>query len=139
MSVGEAAFSYTGKDNKGNLCTIRGESFVDFRDNLLALLGDEAAVDTFLADEFARDLAPTPAQALATVHQVFPGAQPVAAAQAVQQPSPMGPPAGQENCAHGPRQYKSSKTARGMWNRWECAVPWTKGADNSQRCAAVNV
>lgn len=43
------------------------------------------------------------------------------------------------DCAHGQRVYKNSVTKNGPWARYECALPWTKGADNSARCKAVSV
>jgi hypothetical protein len=135
----EAAFRVTVKDAKGNLCTVGGDSYDEFADNLGALLGHEGAgrfLDGYRAAfGGGASEAPSFAQAEATVVQAFPQAAPVA--QPVQQPQAAPAPTG-PTCAHGPRVYKDTVSAKGPWRRWECAIPWQRNADNSQRCPNVN-
>lgn len=150
MSSTEAAFSYTGKDTKGNLCTVRGDSYAEFVQNLAELFPDSDAVNAFLASfSAAVGAAPvTPAVAVQNVQQAFPQAQPVAAppfappqAQAYQGQADVPPPVAPKNCAHGPMTFKNTQVKTGqragqMWARWECAIPWSRDAVG--RCANVN-
>jgi hypothetical protein len=149
----EAAFSYTGKDVRGNLCTIRGDDYDSFYNNLREVLGEDV---TEFAASFAAAFGgatPTPAQAVANVQQVFPGAVPATAPVPAAVPVPVQtaqtygaadagqPPVNVPMCQHGPRTFKTSiaKTGRNAgqpWNRWECAVPWSPNAVG--RCANVN-
>lgn len=146
----EAAFSVTK-----NFHTIRGNTLLEFQQNVEALLGEGSYAR--MVESFQEAYGVSLPQAAVVVQQAFPQAapvstvgvvaqptpvaQPVAPQPPVTQPAPAAPPTvGQGGmCAHGPRVYKSQKTAKGQWNRWECAIPWTKGADNSGRCEAVNV
>lgn len=138
MSSTEAAFSATEKNVKGNLCTVRGSNYNEFRQNLTDMLGAEGAaayLNSFLA---AFDGSAT-AQAMQTVQTVIPNSQPAAAPAAPAAP-PAGdaPPMGGGNCNHGPRVY-SDKPARGKpWRRWECSIPWSKETQAS-RCKPVNI
>lgn len=43
------------------------------------------------------------------------------------------------DCAHGRREFKNTIARGKPWPRFECALPWSKGADNSQRCKPVNL
>ena len=51
-----------------------------------------------------------------------------------QQPAPAVPNG--PSCAHGARTYKSTTGKNGLWNRWECAIPWSRDAVG--RCANIN-
>lgn len=42
------------------------------------------------------------------------------------------------DCMHGPRQYRDSMARGRRWQRFECAIPWSRETA-SQRCQAVNV
>lgn len=70
----ESPYSYTVKDHKGNLYTMRGDNITAFRQNVedglefLAELNNGGGIIPPLV------AVPTPEQAVATVQQVFPGA-----------------------------------------------------------------
>lgn len=150
MPIGEAAFSYTGKDSKQNLCTIRGGTWDEFANNIAEAVGPDA--DTVLA-LFAAAFGgapPTPPQAVAAVTQAFPGAVPVpmtvpAAAPPQAAPAvPVAPPVQGPACVHGARVYRemdrsTAERPNNLWKFWECAAPYVRGGDNSQRCKAVTV
>jgi hypothetical protein len=82
-------------------------------------------------------------QALANVQQAFPQASNV-----VQMPTQsqqitaalVGPPPGVAypgDCDHGVRKYVDKPANGRPWQRWECAIPWSRGVQG--RCATVNV
>ena len=153
MSVGEAAFSYTSKDPRGNLATVRGNSYEEFLANVNEAFGFGAQI---VLDNFASAFGQSAnagdqiEQATRVVQGAFPQAQPVSSVgQPLPQPgtapqpqaAPPAPPVQQGpaypgDCAHGRRVWKSSVTSRGQWNRWDCAVPYSKEAQG--RCKAVN-
>lgn len=150
MSSTEAAFSYTVKDSGGNLCTLRGDTYGEFAANAQEAFGP--AADALLSKfgaafgaTSAGSTAPSLDQAVATVQQTFPQAAPVSTVgQPLPQPGIAAPPAaapaaappGTPSCAHGVMTYKSSNTKNGIWNRYECAIPWSRDAVG--RCANVN-
>jgi hypothetical protein len=138
VSSTEAAFSVTEKNAKGNLCTVRGSNFAEFRQNLSDMLGAEGAA-AYLNSFLSAFGAGVEAQAMQTVQTVIPNSQPAAAPAApAAQPAGDVPPVGGGNCAHGPRVY-SDKPARGKpWRRWECSIPWSKD-NQAQRCKPVNI
>lgn len=128
----------------------------DSADELLALqaeLRKAAASDAALASVVAPLVGQgqTIEQATAVVQQAFPQAAPVSTVgqplpaqpapwtpQPVAQPTAATPP-GLVNpgpCAHGERVYKDSMARGSQWRRWECAIPWSKGATG--RCKPVD-
>lgn len=143
----------------GTSVALRADSFQDFATLAKSIFG-EAAGQAFLENVFGDLAASFPVvgaiqviestmgpvgltntaigQApVSTVGQPLP--QPGAVAQPAAQPAVANPPnlAYPGDCAHGVRTYKD-KLARGKpWRRWECAVPWSQGAQG--RCDALNV
>lgn len=148
----EAAFSITAKNANNDLCTVRGDSYGEFLQNVTDAFGASAPlVLARFAGAYGAVATSAPdatAAAVAVVQQTFPQAAPVSTVgqplpqpTAVAQPAaaPAGPPtvAYPGNCAHGVRVYVD-KPARGKpWRRWECAIPWSKDAQG--RCSALNV
>ena len=146
----ESPFSATVKGARNELFTLRGDTFAEFQANAQAVLGEGAAA--FLGDYAAAfGGSMTPGQAVANIAAQIPvAAPPVQApvstiggftppsAPAVPAAAPAAPPTAPYpgDCAHGARQFKSSQTKRGLWARWECAIPWSRDAQG--RCAAVN-
>jgi hypothetical protein len=123
----------TAKGPGQELVTLRGDTWGELIAN-----SRDAGVDVarlYAAAFGALSSIPDEVQAVANVVQAFPQAAPVA--QPVQQPQAAPAPTG-PMCAHGPRVYKDTVSAKGPWRRWECAIPWQRNADNSQRCPNVN-
>lgn len=131
---------------------IKADNYDEFVALARQVFGSPAG-DVFAQEVFGQLKAYTPgAGAVQLVHET-PGVGPVTMAQAqpqstigvlpqpgvVAQPVAAAPPNLQSpgNCAHGPRQYKSTRTKSGQWDRWECAIPWSRGAQG--RCEAINV
>ena len=145
----EAAFSATHKSPKGDLYTLRGDTYQEFKANIQQLLGPDA--DAFLNQFETAFRVNAPAgerEAVGNVIAAFPGAQVSTVGQPLPQPGyaqPAAPPPGAENvpaCAHGPRVFNDKPTKNGAWRRYECALPWKPGAENrdynNSRCKAIN-
>lgn len=138
----EACFSVTAKGPGQELVTLRGDTWDEFVANSNAAGVDVARLyaSAFGAAQSAPQsfplAVPDEAQAVANVVQAFPQAAPVA--QPV--PQPQAAPSAGPSCAHGPRVYKDTNTAKGQWQRWECAIPWQprNDAGNAARCRPVN-
>lgn len=151
--MSEAKINVSTGFNGGVSVSLRADNAAE----LLALQGElrqAAAADTALATIVAALVGggQTVDQAVAVVQQAFPQAAPVST---VGQPLPVAAPPWQTApvaqpggvtppglvdpgpCAHGPRQYKDSNTARGQWRRWECSVPYSNET-KATRCKAVN-
>lgn len=145
----EAAFSVTAKTRNGDLSTIRGDSYPEFAANLEAALGAEGA-GLYLSEYRAAFGVTNPqGAAVAALQTAGVTAAPPASTLGGQQVGGFTPPAPVANavpptatypgdCAHGRREYKDKPSARGPWNRWECALPYS-AANKSARCAAINV
>lgn len=154
MPSAEAGFSATFKDSKGNLLTLRGDDWSAFSKNAEDALGAVNAESFLNHFTGAFTGVESTAQAVGHVQAAFPQAaqvQPQATiggnvvpmptpgqvhAQPEQPPAAIG--GGAPPCNHGPRVYRESQTSKGLWRRYECAIPWQKNADNSQRCKAIN-
>lgn len=142
--------------NGGVSISLRADSAAEFE----AILADAHVSPTLSALLSKAGLGATETQAVQNIVTAFPqaqvstvgqplpqpAAQPVTyqpiAAPAAQPAAPSTPPPTVVNpgpCVHGERIYKDTVTKNGPWRRWECALPWSKGADNSQRCAAIKV
>lgn len=124
------------------------EEFAQLVANVRALAAQDLAVSRLFGPLIGTD-APGVNAAVGVVQAAFPQAQPVSTVgqplpqpvpQPVVQQGPSVPPptvVNPGNCAHGARVYVD-KPARGKpWRRWECAVPWSKGAVG--RCDPINV
>lgn len=152
--MSEAKINVSTGFNGGVSVSLRADNAAE----LLALqneLRQAASQDAALAAVVATLIGGTPAheqQAVANVQAAFPQAAPVST---VGQPLPVAAPPWQNApvaqpggvtppglvdpgpCAHGPRQYKDSNTARGQWRRWECSVPYSNET-KATRCKAIN-
>ena len=148
--------------NGGTQVTLYGDSFDELHKLLTPVYGDVAAKELLIAafQDLASNFSPT-AAAISTVNaavgpvtevqQPAPFAQPytstvgvplvqpgAAPQQAAAAPGAVPPGVNYPgDCAHGTRSYKDSMARGKPWRRWECAVPWSKGATG--RCTPVNV
>ena len=146
----EAAYRVTVKNSKGHLYTLGGDSYADFEKNLTDALGADGA-GLFLSDyREAFGVQPvSEAQAVANVQAAFPGTTVAPPVSTIGGFTPPGAPAAAPvsalpptviypgDCQHGARQFKDSIARGKPWQRWECAIPWSKDAQG--RCKPVNV
>jgi hypothetical protein len=153
----EAPFSITGKGSLNELVTLRGDSWAELVAHATEAVGaagekyvQDAYAHAFRSDAFPPAVANV-AAALGPVSVIGNGAVgngPLPQPGVVPQPAPAaapvaGPPPTAQypgDCVHGVRPFKNSNTARGAWQRWDCASPWVKGNDahNATRCRAIN-
>ena len=150
MSLGEAPFSVTAKNKRGDLQTIRGGSYEEFTANLDKALGAEGA-GLYLSDlrEAFGVRDGGQGAALSVVRDIFPqatevpqstvGGQPAVGgftppSNTVPEAPPLTPYPG--DCPHGQRVFLDKPAKGKPWRRWECAIPWSPNAVG--RCKAVN-
>ena len=130
--------------NGGVSVSLRGDSGADIE----ALLTDAATSPTLTRLLQQAGILVPDQQGVQNVQQAFPQAAPVSTVgQPLPTPAPWNQPVAQPGatppglvdpgpCAHGPRQYKDSMARGAQWRRWECAIPWSKGAVG--RCKPVD-
>lgn len=149
MSGGEANYSFTAKTPAGNLLTVRGDSFEEFKSNIVAARNGNApaAVKAFEAEVSAR-AATGHEEAVRTVTETFPGSAVDPGDGWGPSGAPMQTPGGdqelppqyggsgaqppQQYCNHGPMKYIPNGKYGPFWG---CTLP----KDAPGKCKARSV
>lgn len=116
-----ANFQVSSKLNDGRIFVIGADTFADFKNNLVDVLGPAGADAVITTMAVSIEGAPvTLEQAVSNVTAQFPSATPVS--QAPQTITPSTAPTGR-SCKHGPMTKRQGASAKGPWKGYMCPTP----------------
>lgn len=118
-----ANIQLSAKHPDGRIFVIGGDNFDEFFANAVAFFPAEQAERVVEEFQFLLDPSAAPAvEAAAPLRTGAPAAAPTAAASAPGAPM----------CDHGPRTFRTGKSAKGNWSAWFCAAP--QSTPKAQQC-----